>query len=173
MIGPPLKETFLIASEDPLVIEEMIEYYRKVYVDYEFKYITIYPNTIKMLEILAKRGYNLGIVTTKFEESALPSITYYGLDKYITSFCFLDDIKEHKPHPEPIYYALSKFKNYNKVIMVGDNTGDIQAGFNANCLTCGVDWSIKRELIKEQKPDFWIKDYLELIDIIDTYNKEE
>jgi pyrophosphatase PpaX len=173
MIGPPLKETFLIASEDPIIIQEMIEYYRKVYVDLEFDYIDIYPNTIKMLQIFVQRGYNLGIVTTKFKESALPSIMHYGLDKYITSFCFLDDITEHKPHPEPIYYALNKFKQYNKVVMVGDNTGDIQAGFNADCLSCGVEWSIKRELIKEMKPDFWIHDYLDLIDVIDEYNKGE
>lgn len=173
MIGPPLKETFLIASEEADVIQEMINYYRKVYVDFEFDYISIYPNTIKMLQTFVNRGYNLGIVTTKFKESALPSIKHYGLDKYITSFCFLDDIKEHKPDPEPIYYALSKFKNYDKVVMVGDNTGDIQAGFNADCLACGVEWSIKRDLIKEMNPDFWIYDYLDLIDLIDDFNKEE
>lgn len=173
MIGPPLKETFLIASDDPKIILEMIDYYREIYVLYEFDYISIYPNTIKMLEEFSSRGYNLGIVTTKFKESATPSIELYGLDKYMTSYCFLDDITNHKPHPEPIYFALKSFKNFEKVIMVGDNTGDIQAGFNANCLTCGLDWSIKRDLIKALKPDFWIKDYSELIDIIDKYNKGE
>jgi len=172
MIGPPLKETFLVATKDPLIIQEMIDYYRKVYVDLEFDYIDIYPNTIKMLQTFYDRGFNLGIVTTKFEESALPSIKHYGLDRYISSFCYLDNITEHKPHPEPIYYALKKFNSHNKVVMVGDNTGDILAGFNAGCLTVGLDWSIKRELIKELNPDFWIKNYLELINIIDEYNKE-
>lgn len=43
MIGPPLKETFLIASTDPKVILEMIDYYRKVYVELEFDYIELYP----------------------------------------------------------------------------------------------------------------------------------
>lgn len=173
MIGPPLKETFLIATNNPKTIEEMIVYYRKVYVDLEFDYIDIYPNTIKMLKTFSEKGFNLGIVTTKLKESAIPSIERYGLDKYMTSYCFLDDITEHKPHPEPIYYALKKFKNHKRVIMVGDNTGDIEAGFNAGCLTCGLEWSIKRDLIKELNPDFWIEDYLELIDIIENYNKEE
>ncbi len=173
MIGPPLKETFLIATNDPKVIYEMIDYYRKVYVDFEFDYIDVYPNTIKMLQTFHNRGYNLGIVTTKFKESAIPSIEHYGLDKYITSYCFLDDITEHKPHPEPIYYALKKFTNYDQVVMVGDNTGDIEAGFNANCLTCGLEWSIKRDLTKALNPDFWIEDYLELIELVDKYNKEE
>jgi len=172
MVGPPLKETFLIASEDPEVILEMIDYYREVYVRLEFEYINIYPNTIKMLEELSKKGFNLGIVTTKFKTSAMPSIEHYNLDKYITSYCFLDDIKEHKPHPEPIFYALKQFKKYDKVIMVGDNTSDILAGRNASAYTCGVNWSIKKDLIKKLNPDFWINDFSDLIKIINSYNKE-
>lgn len=172
MIGPPLKETFSIATNNPEVIQEMIDYYRKVYVNLEFDYIDIYPNTLKMLKMFYDRGFNLGIVTTKFKESAEPSIKHYNLDKYIKSFCYLDDISEHKPHPEPIFFALNQFKDYNKVVMVGDNTSDILAGVNANTLTCGVDWSIKKNLIKNLNPDFWIEDYLELVDIIVKYNEE-
>lgn len=173
MIGPPLKETFKIATDNPTVILEMIDYYRKIYVENEFDYLDIYPNTIKMLKALSKRGINLGIVTTKFKDSAIPSIKHYGLDKYITSFCYLNDVTEHKPHPEPIHYALSQFKTYDRVIMVGDNTSDILAGKNANVFSCGIEWSIKKELIKNLKPDFWLNDYMDLVKIIDEFNKEE
>ncbi|XFA98419.1 HAD-IA family hydrolase [Candidatus Izemoplasma sp. B36] len=166
MIGPPLKETFLVASSDPKVILEMINYYRKVYVDLEFDYIELYPNVIETLKKLADNGVQLGIVTTKFKESAMPSIKHYGLDKYITSYCFLDNVTEHKPHPEPIFYALKQFKNYKNVLMVGDNSSDILAGKNASALTCGVAWSIKKDLIKGLNPDYWIMDYLDLLDIV-------
>lgn len=173
MIGPPLRETFKIVTNDPEVIQEMIDYYRKVYVDNEFDYVTLYPNTLEMLEYFSNNKFNLGIVTTKFEESALPSIKHYGLDKYITSFCFLDDIKNPKPSADPIHFALSNFNKYNQVLMIGDNTGDIKAGHNANCLTCGIDWSIKRDLLKLEKPTFWIYDYSELKSLVNKYNKEE
>jgi len=172
MIGPPLKETFRVATDSQKIIQEMIDYYRKVYVALEFEYINIYPGTIEMLKEFKNRQFNLGIVTTKFKESAMPSITHYGLDKYITSYCFLDDVLEHKPHPEPLFFALRQFDNYQKVIMVGDNTSDILAGKNASCLTCGLEWSIKKDLIKALNPDFWIRDYSELIKLIDKYNKE-
>ena len=85
----------------------------------------------------------------------------------------MDDIKEHKPHPEPIFFALNQFSDYNKVVMVGDSPSDIMAGFNSGSLACGVDWSIKKESIKSLNPDFWIKDFLELIDIIKEFNKED
>jgi len=173
MIGPPLKETFSIVSKDPKVILEMIDYYRKIYVDNEFDYIDIYPNTLNMLKILFDKGFNLGIVTTKFKESAVTSIKHYGLDKYIRAYSYLDDITNHKPHPEPINYALSQFSKHNQVVMVGDNSSDILAGKNANILSCGIEWSIKRDLIKSLKPDFWLNDYLDLIEIIDKYNEEE
>ena len=172
MIGPPLKESFLIASNDPDVILEMIDYYREIYVKLEFDYIKLYPNVIETLKILKENNIQMGIVTTKFKESAMPSITHYGLDKYIGSYCFLDDITEHKPHPEPIFFALNQFKKYKGVVMVGDNSSDIIAGKNASIYTCGVNWSIKKDLIKELNPDFWINDYLDLIDIF-INNKED
>ncbi len=173
MIGPPLRETFKIVSNDSEVIQEMIDYYRKVYVENEFAYISLYPNTLEMLEYFSNKNYNLGIVTTKFEESAIPSIQHYELDKYIKAFCFLDDIENPKPSAEPIHYILNKFSKHDEVLMIGDNTGDIKAGHNANCLTCGIDWSIKRELLKSENPTFWINDYSELIDVINNYNKED
>ncbi|MCK4552009.1 MAG: HAD-IA family hydrolase [Tenericutes bacterium] len=172
MIGPPLKESFLVAGDAPKLIQDMIEYYLQVYVDLEFDYIKLYPNVIETLKILSEHKINLGIVTTKFKKSAMPSIKLYGLDKYITSYCFLDDIKEHKPHPEPIFFALNQFKDYKNVLMVGDNSSDILAGQNASTYTCGIEWSIKKELIKSLNPDFWIKDCLELLDIV-INNKED
>lgn len=173
MIGPPLKETFKIATDNPSVIQEMIDYYRKVYIALEFDYIDIYPNTLAMLKTLKDMNFNLGLVTTKFKESAMTSVVHYGLDQYLTSYCFLDDITEHKPHPEPVFYALNQFDDYQRVVMVGDNTSDILAGRNSGALTCGLEWSIKRDLIKDLNPDFWIHDFLELVDVIKNYNKED
>lgn len=172
MIGPPLKETFKIVSEDSKVIAEMIDFYRKVYIELEFDYISLYPNVMETLKIFSDNNINMGIVTTKFKRSAITSIEAYNMDDYITSFCYLDDITEHKPHPEPIFYALKQFKNYKNVLMVGDNTSDILAGKNAACYTCGVEWSLKKELIKDLNPDFWIYDFKDLIDIV-LNNKEE
>ncbi len=173
MIGPPLKETFQIATDNLSTIQEMIDYYRKVYIESELDSIKIYPNTINMLKALKDMKFNLGLVTTKFKKSAMTSIVHYGLDEYLTSYCFLDDIKEHKPHPEPVFFALNQFDNYKNVVMVGDNTSDILAGRNSGTFTCGLEWSIKRDSIKKLNPDFWINDFLELVDVIKKHNKED
>ncbi|MBN2876728.1 MAG: HAD-IA family hydrolase [Bacilli bacterium] len=173
MIGPPLKETFKIKSLDPKTIEEMIQFYRDNYIRSELEYIDIYPNVKETIKLFYERGYNLGVVTTKFKVSATPSLEHYGLTQYLTGNCYEDDITHHKPHPEPIFYALKQFDHYDTVLMVGDTASDIMAGRNAGALTCAVDWSIKRKQIEEIKPDFWISDFKQLIEIVDEYNKEE
>ena len=169
MIGPPLKETFKVVSENPEVIIEMIDYYRNFYQKHEFEYIKIYDNVIETLDMLTKLKINLGIVTTKFKESAMPSIKKFGLDKYIKNYSFLGSVPEHKPNPEPVFYVLKQFNNVDKALMIGDNPSDIYAGKNANILTCGIEWTLVQEKLKATNPDFWIKDYKELLQII---NKE-
>jgi len=166
MIGPPLKETFKIVSEDKEIIIKMIDFYRTFYQKHEFNYIKLYDNVIETLEILKNKNINLGIVTTKFKESAMPSIIHFGIDKYINNFAFLGSVPEHKPNPEPIFYVLNQFDNVDHAMMVGDNPSDIIAGKNAKIFTCGIEWSLVKEKLIEAKPDFWVKDYLEIIDII-------
>jgi len=166
MIGPPLKETFKIVSKSPKIIKELIAFYRDFYQENEFYYITIYPHVIELLKELKRLNINLGIVTTKFKESAMPSINHYNLNRYIDKFSFLGSVKEHKPSPQPIKYVLDQFDNVDMALMVGDNPADIQAGKNANILTCGVGWSLVKDKLIKEEPNFLINDYLEILDII-------
>lgn len=172
MMGPPLFETFQIVSSDSQVIEDMINVYRKIYMETEFDYVSLYPYVIEMLKHFKSMGFNIAIVTTKFQESALPSIHRFGIDKYLDVLIGLDDVTNHKPHPEPIFKALERF-NHPHAMMIGDAATDLLAGKNASIMTCGVDWSLKRESLLETKPDFWIHDYKELISIVQKYNEEE
>jgi len=172
MMGPPLFETFQIVSKDSKVIESMINTYRSIYTEIEFDYIKPYPYMIEMLEYFKGKGFNIGIVTTKFQVSAMPSIKEFGIDRYIDVLIGLDDVKYHKPHPEPVFRALERFNNPN-AIMIGDNSTDLLAGKNAGIMTCGVDWSLKKETLLETKPNFWIQNFKELINVIEKYNQEE
>jgi len=172
MIGPPLFETFQAVTKDRDIINKMISTYRKIYTEQEFLHVTIYPHVIETLKEFKERGFNLGVVTTKFRESALPSLEYFGISKYLDVLIGLDDVANHKPHPEPIYKALANFE-HGLAMMVGDNSPDILAGKNAKILTCGVGWSIKKAELEATNPDYWIDDFRELINIVDTINEEE
>lgn len=170
MMGPPLSETFYHLAKDEKIVEEMINTYRKIYKTIEFDYISLYPGVIESLSSLKNAGYKLGIVTTKFRVSAIPSIQHYHIDNFIDVIIGLDDVTHHKPHPEPIYKALEKIKHQG-VLMVGDSPSDLLAGKNAKILTCGVDWSYRKEELVLLKPDFWLTDFNQLYTLIDNYNK--
>jgi len=169
MMGPPLSETFAKYTQDSSLIETMIQTYRTVYKTDEFDYIKIYPHVIDALKRFKAAGFHLGIVTTKFKVSAMPSIIHFGIDQYIDVVIGLDDVFNHKPHPEPIYKALERFPHQNAV-MIGDSPADLLAGINAKILSCGVEWSYKKQELLALKPDFWLKDFADLFDMISKYN---
>ncbi len=169
MMGPPLSETFFHLTKNGNLVKEMINTYRKIYKSIEFDFISLYPGVIESLSALKTNGFKLGIVTTKFKESAMPSIQHYGIDQYIDVIIGLDDVTNHKPHPEPIYRALERI-DHRGVLMIGDSPSDILAGKNAHILTCGVDWSYNKEEIEKLKPDLWLTNFQHLLEMIKTYN---
>jgi len=168
-IGPTLEETFTKHANKEFV-SDMINEYRKFYKENEYDYFKIYPNVLEVISKLKEEGYNLAIVTTKFKESAWPSFTHFGLNKYFDVFIALDHVEKPKPNREPIDKALAKFE-HSGAIMIGDNQGDLLAGKNAGIFSCGVAWSFKgmKHLLKVN-PDFMIEDMKDLFTILDKLN---
>jgi pyrophosphatase PpaX len=172
LIGPPLDVSLFQLSGSHTRTKAMIQTYLDVYRTREFSYITPYPYVLDTLAYFHQKRIPQAVITTKFKRSAMPSIVHFGLDRFLKAVITLDDVSHPKPHPEPIYQAIRRFKAQN-ALMIGDMPSDIQAGKRAGILTCGVEWSLKSSALKEEKPDFWINDYRDLMAIIDRVNKEE
>lgn len=172
-IGPTLYDTFSIYTDDPFKIQSMIESYREYYVEFEFGNFEIYPDVLETVKKLYDKGYNLGIVTSKYKVAAWPSFTYYNLQQYFTVFVALDDVENPKPHREPIDTALSRFPSVTKAIMIGDNRGDILAGKNAGIYSAGVAWSIKGSAhLLMETPDFMLADMNDIFRILKRIEEE-
>lgn len=172
MIGPSLQETFSHYTSDPDLIRRMIETYREIYTRFEFHYIRIYPLVCETLQYFHEKNYHLAIVTTKFQESAMPSIRHFGLDRWIDRVIALDDVRYPKPDPESVILAMNHFSSRGAVI-IGDSPSDLLAGKNAGILTGAVGYSYKREELRSLAPDFWIEQFSDLITMIEKYNEEE
>lgn len=171
-IGPTLQQTFGEYTKDPFVIQDMITSYREFYVDYEIGNFQIYPDVLEVVKDLKEKGYNLGILTSKFREAAWPSFTHYGLENIFDSFTALDDVEYPKPHKNAVETALKAFPNCKGAIMIGDNQGDVLAGKNAGIYSAGVAWSFKGAAhLMEVEPDFMLsnmKDIYRVINIIES-----
>ena len=173
-IGPTLQQTFGKYTKDPFVIQDMINSYREFYVVYEIGNFQIYPDVLEVVTDLKNKGYNLGILTSKFREAAWPSYTHYGLENIFDSFTALDDVEFPKPHKNSVEVALSNFNNPKGAIMIGDNQGDIMAGKNAGIYSAGVAWSFKgAHHLMEVDPDFMLRDMKDIYRIIKIIEGDE
>ena len=173
-IGPTLEQTFGEYTKDPFVIQDMISSYREFYVVYEIVNFEIYPDVLEVVTDLKEKGYNLGILTSKFKEAAWPSFTYYGLEDIFDSFTALDDVEYPKPHRNSVDVALAPFPNYKGAIMIGDNQGDVLAGKNAGIYSAGVAWSFKGAAhLMQVEPDFMLANMKDIYRILDIIEGEE
>ncbi|AIO18268.1 Pyrophosphatase PpaX [Candidatus Izimaplasma bacterium HR1] len=173
-IGPTLEQTFGNYTKDPFEIQDMINSYREFYVIYEVGNFEIYPDVVEVVKDLKVKGYNLGILTSKFKEAAWPSYTHYGLEKIFDSFTSLDEVEFPKPHRNSVDVALSNFDNPKGAIMIGDNQGDILAGKNAGIYSAGVAWSFKGALhLMEVEPDFMLRDMKDIYRVLRIIEGDE
>jgi pyrophosphatase PpaX len=173
-IGPTLQETFGTYTDDPFLVQDMIESYRSFYVDYEIGNFEIYPDVLEVVTDLKQKGYQLAVLTSKFRVAAWPSFTHYGLDRIFDVFVGLDDVPRPKPDPVAVETVLKQFPSHKEAIMIGDNQGDILAGKNAGIWSAGVAWSLKGSAhLMDVSPDFMLSDMKDIYRVIDQIERME
>lgn len=164
--GPPLMKTF--SEINPDLAEEMVKVYRKHNHENHTKYVKLFPNVRETLEVLKKNGKNLAIVTAKMRSGVELGLELTKIKDYFDAIVTIDDVKNPKPHPEPVLKAMSELDGEREEsIMVGDNYHDIESGKNAGIKTVGVAWSLKGEdYLRQFQPTYMIDDMKELIPIV-------
>lgn len=164
--GPPLMETF--SKVNPDLAEEMVKVYRKHNHENHEKYVKLFPNVKETLDVLKENGKKLAIVTAKMRSGVELGLQLTKIKQYFDAIVTIDDVKNPKPHPEPVLKAMSELNGEkDESIMVGDNYHDIESGKNAGIKTVGVAWSVKGEdYLRQFKPTYMIDDMKDLIPIV-------
>ncbi|QKY69911.1 pyrophosphatase PpaX [Lentibacillus sp. CBA3610] len=164
-IGPPLRDSFQQFNSSQ--VDMMIETYRKHNQEHHDDYVKAFPNVAETLDELKRRDVQLGIVTSKMKGTVDMGLKVTGLADYFETIVTLDDVVHAKPHPESIMKAMNSLEaDASSVLMVGDNSHDIEAGHNAGVKTAGVAWSLKgREKLITYKPTYMLDDMLDLLKV--------
>ncbi|MFC4557492.1 pyrophosphatase PpaX [Virgibacillus kekensis] len=164
-IGPPLRDSF--EQVDPEKVEAMVETYREHNLFHHDDFVTAFPNVVEVIDTLKMNGFKLGIVTTKMRRTVEMGLKVTGLDSYFETIITLDDVTHAKPHPEPILKAMRELDaDAASIVMVGDNSHDIEAGHNAGVRTAAVAWSLKgKEKLLEYNPTYMLDDMRDLLKI--------
>ena len=151
LIGYPLAIMYKKLGSPNELIDKYLNSYKN-------NYLKVYKEKTKLLKgskkaiINASKFAKLGIVTTKTSRRTTELLEYFKLIKYFSTIIGMEDVKNPKPHKEPILKALKnlKIKNKNNVWMIGDTLLDIKSAKRAKikciALTCGYE---KNKLLKK------------------------
>lgn len=165
-LGPMLSDSFRRYFPEDM-IDELVGCYREYNHTHHEDYVTIYPTVKETLEILKKKGYSLGVVTTKFKDAAMIGLDLFDITQYFDVIIGGNEVSHSKPDPEGLFKVM-EYTNCSKGAMIGDNTSDILSGKNASIYTIGVNWSPKgTKEVEKLKPDLMINQMDEIIDFIE------
>lgn len=164
--GPPLRETF--QAVNPELADEMIRVYREHNIKHHDALVEAFPGVVETVATLHRKGFGLGIVTAKVDQTVEMGLKLTGLDGFFNTVVTANDVVHSKPHPEPVIKAMNELKaDLQTTIMVGDNFHDIEAGKNAGIRTAGVAWSHKgRDFLESFKPTYMLEKIEDLLEIV-------
>ncbi len=103
--------------------------------------INVNWDVIELIKKLKKEGSKIAICTGKDHDRTLEILKYYGIDLLFDTLVCADDVKEHKPSPEPIHTAIRNLGvPYESCYMVGDGYSDIKSAQNAGIKSILTLW---------------------------------
>lgn len=112
--GPTLHQTFSKYSKDEAEINDMISYYREFNVANHDSIVKLMPGVKEMILTLHKRGYNLGVVSSKKTDLVCHGLELFGLLDKMDVVIGSDEVKNHKPAPDGIELAIKMIKEKNQ-----------------------------------------------------------
>ena len=153
MIGPPLTEIFefLIGSLPEARMLELVDKYRERYAHTGYRENVIYAGIPDTVAELAKRGFKLGVCTSKRADYAAKIIDMFGLAGY---FEFVDGGDVHVKKYQQLERLVANGIDASSAVMIGDRAVDIEAAATNSMRSVGVRWGFaESDELENARPD--------------------
>lgn len=182
-IGLRLDEAFVslfgMSAEEGM---ECAATYREIFLDNKRTMIVQpFPHVIETLRELHRRGYILGMASSRNHCSLDGYVKQMQLEDIFSSIVAGDDVEHVKPAPDMVFMALGEMKGMknpvtsaeagdvedmlDEVLVVGDMTFDVDMAHNAGCKACAVTYGNgTREQLASA--EFIIDDFAELLGLV-------
>ena len=182
-IGLRLDEAFVslfgMSAEEGM---ECAATYREIFLDNKKTMIVQpFPHVIDTLRELHRRGYILGMASSRNHCSLDGYVKQMQLENIFSSIVAGDDVEHVKPAPDMVFKALREMKGMknpvtsaeagdvedmlDEVLVVGDMTFDVDMAHNAGCKACAVTYGNgTREQLASA--EFIIDDFAELLGLV-------
>ncbi|MGF7049417.1 pyrophosphatase PpaX [Paenibacillus sp. DS2015] len=150
-------------------VTPLIQSYRSYNDIHHDEMVQPFPKVLEVIQSLHGRGIRMGVVTTKNRPGTLKVLEMFGLLEYMDAIVTVIDVKNPKPHPEPVLKAVKELgSDPLKTLMVGDSPVDIQAAKAAGVLAAGVSWSLKGEdELNKYAPDYMLHTMSDLYSFVE------
>lgn len=138
LIGYPLDVMYENLGVEKNKIDDFIATYKEHYREISTQKTTLLKNAKEAVE-LASSFATLGIVTTKTAMYSKVLMEHFELMRHFEVLIGREDVKNPKPHAEPILKALEKLDTKNREIwMLGDTKLDLLSAKEANINSLAV-----------------------------------
>ena len=156
-----------LGDQDEALVERLLIEYRAFNVANHDVIARPFDGTRAVIEALRRRGYLIGVVTSKGRDLATRGLRLCALDELIDAAIFLEDTAVHKPQPEPILAALARLQvSPEEAAYVGDSCHDIVAGHRAGVQTVAALWGpMPRADLECERPDYLADSVNDLLNI--------
>ena len=163
-LGTPLRNQLAYFSKDPEEIEAMAKTYREYHHRHHDELLKQYPGALEAVRALKRPGIKFGVVTSKMPWSTRRGLEICGFDGLFEALVTADDVKKHKPEPEPVYRALELLEaKASETVFVGDSPHDMAAGRAAGVKTAAALWGpFDREALEPHEPSYWLEEPADL-----------
>lgn len=127
-----------------------------------------FSGAVETVAELDRRGYRLAIVTSKHRRSALRGIELCGIVSHFDAIVTPEDVRQPKPHPEPVLFALEKLGVApEEALFVGDSPHDIAAGRAAGTRTAAALWGpFPRQALEDARPDAFLGEQRDVLRLL-------
>jgi pyrophosphatase PpaX len=151
------------------LIEQLVVTYRAFNVEHHDALAAGFPGVRETVAELGRRGYPIGLVTSKARGIALRGLRLNGLESQLHAAVYMEDTARHKPEPDPIWAALDRLQLRDRadaVLFVGDSTHDLIAGRAAGVRAAAALWGpFPPESLLALEPDYALATVDELLDL--------
>jgi pyrophosphatase PpaX len=169
-VGQPLPVQMKVFDAERA--DELLETYRLFNDENHETYVASFPGVEDSLHRLREAGIKVGVVTSKRRHSVgLALESFPALGEVVDHFVTMEDTKEHKPRPEPLFKGLELLGGVppEEAAYVGDSPFDIQAARAANLTSVGVSWgAFTKETLEAAEPDHLVEDLDSAVDVLLT-----
>ena len=138
LVGHPLAEMYCSYGVSEERVEEYVACYKRNYRQVHTRKTVLLPGTRKAVETAASFA-RLGVVTTKTGKYSRQLLEHFGLMAYFDVLIGSEDVRRHKPHPEPVHAALEAMGGSREGCwLIGDTCLDVGAALAAGVAPLGV-----------------------------------